>query len=366
MRKHNTIHKVWLVACVLVTMFPLSTMIAIAGKSEDRLQVETTLIDSMPPDPVFKDYSPEELIPYILGTKQLEDHDNKDIDDWDLACSWFIWKTQSNPKIRTQLADDIFIEMHCVKIQHDNSHLSELLGRLGMPDHLTALLETADKFDCCYGPSLVRNLAMCSSIDYAPIVIRSFDKESDGSLGCVQAALLKITGCPSDYNKTKADWITWWRKTYPNKELEPPSDKYRQLLADDRIVLIQKLRNIMSAMHKYGENKIGLYQYGPPSFPLGLNELVGREYTLGKKITEKHIQSVKYRKPSKDVWPPYNSLFLADDSLEKSHGLIAILHGEGRIHLVKPDDSGDKLKMVRMFWPNKWKESPNMVSHNNL
>ena len=199
----------------------------------------------------------------------------------------------------------------------------------------------------------------CASVDYAPILIKTFDKESESSSGCVQAALTKMTGCSQ--NKTKEDWTAWWRKTYPNKELGAPSHKYRQLLADDRIALIQRLRNIMSAIYKYGENKTGPYQSGAPSFPTNLSELIGREYTPGKSITEKHIYSVKYRKPPKDVWPPYNFLILADDSLEKTHGLIAILHGEGRIHLVKPDNSEEKLEMIRMFWPEKWKKPTQAV-----
>jgi hypothetical protein len=228
-----------------------------------------------------------------------------------------------------------------------------------MPDHLTALLEALVFSDCCYGPSLIQGLVACASVDYAPILIKTFDKEGEGSRGCVQAALIKMTGCPPGQNKTKEDWIAWWRKTYPNKELVPPSYKYRPLLSDDRIVLIQKLRSIMSAIYKYGENKTDPYQSGPPSFPANLTELIGREYIQGKTITEKHIQSVKYRKPPKDVWPPYNFLILADDSLEKTHGMIAVLHGEGRIHLVKSDDREEKLKMVRQFWPEKWKEPLN-------
>ena len=117
----------------------------------------------------------------------------------------------------------------------------------------------------------------------------------------------------------------------------------------------------MSTIYKHGENKIGPYQSGPPSFPTNLSELIGREYTPGKSITKKHIYPVKYRKPPKDVWPPYNFLILADNSLEKTQGIIAILHGEGRIHLVKSDDSEEELEMVRKFWPEKWKKSPKVV-----
>jgi len=373
---NRSLNRAWLLVCIPGIALPLSTMVAMARKlndtqSTDKLaniekHISHSALNVNSIDNIFlrnfsDDFSRQQLISYLISERQLENLEDNGRDPYSIL----IQEIRSQPKLRKQVADAIFIELHCVKIQHDNSHLPVLLGKLKMPDHLTALLAVSGSFDCCYGPSLVRSLAACASIDYTPIVIKSFDKETEVSLGCVQAALLKMTGCPSNQNKTKEDWITWWRKTYPNKELEPPSDKYRHLLADDRIVLIQKLRNIMSAMHKYGENKIGPCQYGPPSFPQGLNELVGREYTLGKKITEQHIQSVKYRKPSKDVWPPFNSLFLADDSLEQSHGLIAIVHGEGRIYLVKPDDSGAKLEMVRMFWPDKWKEPPNVVGRSN-
>jgi hypothetical protein len=328
-------------------------MIALAAKPVKVQQAEVISIDGMPSDSVFKDYTPEELIPYVLGEKQLYGPESNERDSWDLACSLFIRKTRTQPELRKQLADDIFIELHCVKNQHDNSHLPELLGRLEMHDHLTALLEVLPYSDCCYGPSLIQGLVACASIDYAPILIKTFDKEGDGSRGCVQAALTKMTGCLHDQNKTKDDWIAWWTKTYPNKQLEVPSNKHRQLRADDRILMIQNLRNIMSAIRQYGENKIGPYQSGPPSFPSDLNELVGREYTPGRKIIKKHIQSVKYRKPPKNVFPPYCFLFLADNSLEESHGLIAVLHGEGRIHLAKSGDSDEKLNMVRMFWPEK-------------
>jgi hypothetical protein len=93
---------------------------------------------------------------------------------------------------------------------------------------------------------------------------------------------------------------------------------------------------------------------------------IGFEYTSGKKITEEHIDSVRYRKPLKKQASliPYDFYFLADDSLEKSHGFIAVLHGEGRIDLVKPEDSDQKIEIVRLFWPNKWKGVPNIVSLN--
>ena len=371
MKEQITSYKVWLTVCALIMAFPLLNMVAKASILNDTQQsemlsikeklvshsaVKKKSIDSIPSNPVFKDLSPQELIPYILDKKQLEDLYNEGKGLWSLACSWFIWKTRSQPELREQLADAIFIELHCVKIQHDNSHLPELLGALEMPDHLTALLKALVYSDCCYGPSLIEGLVACAPIDYAPVLIETFDKEGESSRGCVQAALTKMTGCPLGQNKTKEDWIAWWRKTFPNKELEPPSHKYRQLLADDRIVLIQKLRNTMSAIYKYGENKIGPYQSGLPSFPSDLTELIGREYTPGKIITEKHIQSIKYRKPPKDAWPPYNFLILADDSLDNTHGMVAVLHGEGRIHLVKSDDSEEQLEMVRKFWPEKWKE----------
>lgn len=373
MKEQITNDKAWLTVCMLVMIFPLLNMIAIADKPNDVQQTEMfsvkekqvlhtavkmKSIDGTPSDPVFKEHSPQELVPFILGKNQFEGLENEGKDGWNLACSWFIWKTRSQPRLREQVADAIFIELHCVKRQHDNSHLPVLLGTLEMPDHLTALLEALVVSDCCFGPSLIQGLVACASVDYAPILIKTFDKEGEGSRGCVQAALTKMTGCPPDQNKTKEDWIAWWRKTYPNKELEPPSNKYLQLLADDRIVLIKKLRNIMRAIYQYGENRIGPNQLGPPSFPADLTELIGREYMSGKRITRKYIQSIKYRKPPKDIWPPYNFLILADDSLEKTHSMIAVLHGEGRIHLVKPDDSEEKLKMVRKFWPEKWKGLP--------
>ncbi|MHC4207300.1 MAG: hypothetical protein ACYSTT_21810 [Planctomycetota bacterium] len=376
MKERITRDKAWLMVWMLFTTSPLLSTIAMASKPAITQQttmlsakehqkslaaVKMKSIDSMPSDPVFKDHSPQELITYILGKKQLEGLKNEGKEVWDLACSWFMWKTQSQLRLREQLADAIFIELHCVKRQHDNSHLSVLLGMLEMPDHLTALLEVLDVSDCCYGPSLIQGLVACSSVDYAPILIKTFDKEGEGSRGCVQASLIKMTGCPPEQNKTKEDWIAWWRKAYPNKDLGPPSYKYRQLLEDDRIVLIQNLRNIMSAIYKYGENKIDTYQLGSPSFPANLSELIGREYTPGKRITEKHIQSVKYRKAPKDVCPPYDFLILADDSLEKTHGLIAVLHGEGRIHLVKPDTSEEKSEMIRMFWPEKWNNPTQVV-----
>jgi len=176
-----------------------------------------------------------------------------------------------------------------------------------------------------------------------------------------------MTGCQPDQNKTKEDWIAWWKKTFPEKQLEPPSDTYRQLLSDDRIVMIQNLRTVMWAIYKYGKNPINRYQSGPPTYPNSLDELIGFEYTSGKKITEDHIDSVKYRKPPKKQASliPYDFHFLADDSLEISHGFIAVLHGEGKIDLVKAEDNTDKLELVRLFWPDKWNTSSNVVSRSN-
>ena len=164
-------------------------------------------------------------------------------------------------------------------------------------------------------------------------------------------------------NKTKEDWIKWWKRTNPNKKLEPPSKKYRELLLDDRYVMIENLRNVIWAIRVYGRNPINPYQSGPPTYPNNLNELIGFEYTSGKTITKEHINSVRYRKPPEKQKSllPYNFYFLADDSLEKSHGFIAILHGEGTIDLVKASDSGEKIKLVREFWPGKWKEPLNLV-----
>jgi len=342
----------WL-ACIVSMAFLISTQSAIADKPYANLFSSD-----------FSDeYSRRQLISYLINNRQLAYcEDNEDDPN-----SILIHKIRSQSKLRKQVADAIFIELHCVKRQHDNIHLPVILGRLHEPDYLTALLETLKYSDCCYGPSLIQSLAACASVEYAPILIKTLGKESDGSRGCVQAALLKMTGCLPNQNKTKEDWIAWWNKTFPKKQLEPPSDKYRQLLSDDRIVMIENLRTVMWAIRKYGENPINRFQSGAPTYPNSLDDLIGFEYTSGKKITEEHIDSVRYRKPPNKQASliPYDFHFLADDSLEISHGFIAVLHGEGRIDLVTADDNADKLELVRLFWPDKWKTPPNVVSHSN-
>ena len=308
------------------------------------------------------EHSQQQLISYLINNREFAYSVNNNNN----PNSILINKIRSQPNLQKQVADAIFLELHCVKRQHDNSHLPVILGKLHEADYLTALLETLRYSDCCYGPSLIQSLTACASIDYAPILIKTIDKESEGSRGCVQAALLKMTGCSPNQNKTKDDWIAWWRKTYPDKKLEPPTNKYRQLLSDIRIVMIQNLRTVMSAIYKYGENPINRYQLGPPTYPKSLDELIGFEYAPGKKIIEEHIYSVRYRKPPKKQASllPYDFYFLADDSLEKSHGFIAVLHGEGRIYLIKPEDSDQKVGLVRLFWPNKWKQTANIVNDN--
>ena len=71
MRGQITIVKAWFTACILPTVFPSSTMIAVAGKAENIQQLEGTSINSVPSDSAFRDCTPEELIPYILGKKQI-------------------------------------------------------------------------------------------------------------------------------------------------------------------------------------------------------------------------------------------------------------------------------------------------------
>ncbi len=346
---HN---KAWLLVFIVIMALLISNKSAIANKTYDNIFSSD-----------FSDeYSRQQLISYLINNRQLVYcEDNEDDPN-----SILIRKIRSQLKLRKHVADAIFIELHCVKRQHDNSHLPVILGRLHEPDYLTALLETLRYSDCCYGPSLIHSLTACASVEYAPILIKTLGKEGDGSRGCVQAALLKMTGCQPDQNKTKEDWIAWWKKTFPEKQLEPPSDKYRQLLSDDRIVMIQNIRTVMWAIYKYGENPINRYQSGPQTYPNSLDELIGFEYTPGKKITEEHIDSVRYRKPPKKQASllPYDFYFLADDSLEKSHGFIAVLHGEGRIDLVKHEDSDQKVDIIRLFWPNKWKQAQNIVSCN--
>jgi len=342
----RTLSNAWLLTCIFIIA---SSVYVAAGNIEDLRS--------------FSDeQSRRQLISYLISNRQLaytESHKND-------PNTVLINKIRSQPELCKHVADAIFVELHCVKIRHDNSHLPFLLGKLSMPDHLTALILTTEYFDCCYGPSLVQGLAACAPVDYAPVLIQSFEKESDGSSGCVQAGLIKMTGYPPNQNKSREDWVAWWKKTYPEKTLDPPSDKYHHLLSDARIVLIENLRTVMRAIHKHGENPINRYQLGPPTYPNSLDELIGFEYTSGKKITQEHIDSVKYRKPPKEQARliPYDFHFLADDSLEESHGFIAVLHGEGRINLVKPDDSAQKVDTVRLFWPNKWKKKTSIVTYN--
>jgi len=296
-----------------------------------------------PTDPIFKNYSPQYLMPYVLGDK-VKVLAAKDVDysrryGSRLACAWFIWKTRSRPKLREQLADAVFLKLYCVKSRHDNNYLAEFLGFLEMPDHLTALLEDTKIGDCCYGPALVQGLSTCGSIEYAPVLIRAFDKDSQG---CIHPALMKITGVQSGVDKTKEAWTAWWKERYPGKKIEPPSNKYRQLLADDRIQMLHKLRQLLAAMRKYKrvtEDKQSDYPNFPLFLPTRLEELVGREYSPGKQITQKHLNSVHYLLPAKDTdFTYYDQPLMYDDSLRKSHDLIAVVYGEGRIDLIKPDE----------------------------
>ena len=164
-----------------------------------------------PTDERFAELSLEQLMPLALAEQGAGR-----FDAW-LACAWYMWKTRDNPEARKALADAIVQKLGRVKSRHDYAYLARMLGPLGAHDHLVALLDDMGQhsLDCCYGPALVEALAECGSVADVPVLIATFEKETEACGGVVNKALEQVTGvmlpAKDDSSGTGAiEWYEWW------------------------------------------------------------------------------------------------------------------------------------------------------------
>lgn len=173
-----------------------------------------------PTEEAFKNYSAKDLMPYILGDKQLEgDSDVKGPDGCRVACAWFIWKTRDNKKLREELADKIVEKSRKVKHSHDFGLQISFLGPLGARKQLVVVLKETPRFSCHPGPDIVKGLGMCGTLEEVPVLIENIHKEGETCDGLFNRVLEKIIGIkmPLENRRTNKDlWRLAWKK---NKEL---------------------------------------------------------------------------------------------------------------------------------------------------
>jgi hypothetical protein len=172
----------------------------------------------------FAALSPDKLVPYVLGDKEIDPDDNDLIgrDGCRVACAWFIWKTKDireGAVLRQRLADAIVEKLHVVekdktRMLHDYSHLASFLGPLGARKHALQLMKEVRGFDCCYGPALVRAVGMAGIREDVPALIEAITKESEACGGVVNEALARLTGHRMSLTgrgyTDRAAWSKWW------------------------------------------------------------------------------------------------------------------------------------------------------------
>jgi HEAT repeat protein len=205
---------------------------SVVGKGEEHTQAEVRRRNWPHPNPSdpptdtrFKHFTPRELFPYVLGNKSINVDGTIGPDDCRVPCAWFIWKTRNAEdaqKLRGELADRIVEKVREAQKDPSQSYhrcfiWAEFLGPLAARKQALLLLkESPPKWGCHPGPTFVKALAICGTIEDVPALIDAIDKESDPARALVNRVLYKLTGVNMPLNERgytdKAAWKKWWQE----------------------------------------------------------------------------------------------------------------------------------------------------------